>query len=468
MAAYRRAIEAFRSFSSHGPSFRESASRIRANGATIISPDPAKSSTSSVSQRFGLGLLGSRCQSGVVNSRRVVVPNSAPFAGGGGGGGFKRFYYVDNRRVQHFKPRGFRRWIQNPRNVVTVVLVGSGVVITVYFGNLETVPYTKRKHFVLLSSAMEKRMAETQFQELKGSFKDKILPAIHPDSIRIRVIAKDIIEALQRGVRNEQMWSDVSYSSAEVDKGSEGGGGGEMHKMLSEDEGMVEPNWGGKGEVLDDKWMEQTRKTGRKAEISHLDGMNWEVIVVNQPVVNAFCLPGGKIVVFTGLLKHFNSDAEIATVVGHEIAHAVARHTAEKITKNVWFTILQIVLLQFITPDIAQTMSNLFLSLPFDRKMEIEADYIGLLLMASAGYDPRIAPTVYEKLGKISGESALRNYLSTHPSGKKRSSLLAQAHVMDEALTIYRETLSGRGIEGFFLDCNEIRTQLVVLCDKIS
>lgn len=82
-------------------------------------------------------------------------------------------------------------------------------------------------------------------------------------------------------------------------------------------------------------------------------------------------------------------------------------------------------------------------------RMEMEADYIGLLLMASAGYDPRVAPKVYEKLGQVTGESALRDYLSTHPSGKKRAKLLAQAQVMEEALGIYREVRSGRGIEGF-------------------
>lgn len=82
-------------------------------------------------------------------------------------------------------------------------------------------------------------------------------------------------------------------------------------------------------------------------------------------------------------------------------------------------------------------------------RMEIEADYIGLLLLASAGYDPRIAPKVYEKLGKLGGDVALGEYLSTHPSGKKRSQLLAQANVMEEALMIYREVQSGRGIEGF-------------------
>lgn len=81
--------------------------------------------------------------------------------------------------------------------------------------------------------------------------------------------------------------------------------------------------------------------------------------------------------------------------------------------------------------------------------MEIEADYIGLLLVASAGYDPRVAPKVYEKLGKVTGESMLRDYLSTHPSGRKRAELLAQAQVMEEALTIYKNVRAGRGVEGF-------------------
>ncbi|KAL0403088.1 UNVERIFIED_CONTAM: putative pentatricopeptide repeat-containing protein [Sesamum radiatum] len=76
--------------------------------------------------------------------------------------------------------------------------------------------------------------------------------------------------------------------------------------------------------------------------------------------------------------------------------------------------------------------------------MEMEADYIGLLLLASAGYDPRVAPQVYEKLGRITGTSALQDYLATHPSGKKRAQVLAQAKVMEEALSIYREECSKR------------------------
>ncbi|XP_054787219.1 mitochondrial metalloendopeptidase OMA1 [Prosopis cineraria] len=385
-------------------------------------------------------------------SHRLGLPGgvnrnlSNPFLAGG-----RRFYYVDRHNVQHFKPRGPSRWFQDPRNVFIVVMVGSGLFITVYFGNLETVPYTKRTHFILMSKSLERRLGESQFEQMKASFKGKILPAIHPESIRVRMIAKEIIDALQRGLRKEQVWSDLGYAS-EHTTAHEANVRGTLN-ALSETEGGFEGKWSREDEILDDKWIEQSRKKGEKrgsqAATSHLDGLNWEVLVVNEPVVNAFCLPGGKIVVFTGLLEHFRSDAEIATILAHEVGHAVARHSAEGITKNLWVAILQLILYQFVMPDVVNTMSALFLRLPFSRRMEMEADYIGLLLVASAGYDPRVAPTVYEKLGKVTGDSALRDYLSTHPSGKKRAQLLAQAQVMEEALTIYKNERAGRGVEGF-------------------
>ncbi|MED6136337.1 hypothetical protein PIB30_055097 [Stylosanthes scabra] len=321
-----------------------------------------------------------------------------------------------------------------------------------YFGNLETVPYTKRTHWILLSKTLERQLGESAFEKEKACFKGKILPPIHPQSVRIRMISKEIIDALQRGLSMEQVWSDVGYASAHV-TGFEGHTERETLKSLTDAsaDGKEESGWHKEDEILDDSWVQQSRKKGHEKgpATSHLDGLNWEVLVVNEPVVNAFCLPGGKIVVFTGLLEHFKSDAEIATIIGHEVGHAVARHSAEGMTKNLWFAILQLILYQFVTPDIVNTMSSLFLRLPFSRRMEMEADYIGLLLIASAGYDPRVAPTVYEKLGKVTGDSALRDYLSTHPSGKKRAELLSQAKIMEEAFTIYKNARSGRSIEGF-------------------
>ncbi|KAL0452545.1 UNVERIFIED_CONTAM: Mitochondrial metalloendopeptidase OMA1 [Sesamum latifolium] len=325
--------------------------------------------------------------------------------------GAKRFYYVDKNQVYHFKPRG----------------------------------------------NLEKELGETQFNQLKKQFKGKILPPLHPESIRVQRISQDIIEALHKGLRKEQVWSDIRYSPESVGLPIEAHEHETIKALsdrsLEEEQWHGEDKWRKEDEILDDQWVQKSRKKGQEkgmvSQTGHLEGLKWEVIVVNEPVINAFCLPGGKIVVFTGLLNHFRADAEIATIIGHEVGHVVARHSAEQISKNLWLTILQLILYQFFMPDIVNTMSNLFLRLPFSRRMEMEADYIGLLLVASAGYDPRLAPQVYEKLGRITGSSALQDYLATHPSGKKRAQVLAQAKVMEEALSIYREVQAGRGVEGF-------------------
>nr|XP_010917499.1 LOW QUALITY PROTEIN: uncharacterized protein LOC105042099 [Elaeis guineensis] len=387
---------------------------------------------------------------------RIFRP-AAPTGAGAGAGRWRRcyYYYVDNRPLQHFRRRGGPRWYQNPRAVLLVAIVGGGAAITVYYGNLETVPYTKRTHFILLSPSLERQLGESQFEQLKAALRGKILPALHPDSVRVRLIAKEIIDALQRGLRHdERRWSDMEYASefpaAAVFATPERSR--DTLLALSRDEEKIEEKWSRKDEILDDKWIHQSRKEGeaRRTAVKHLEGLNWEILVVRDSTVNAFCLPGGKIVVFTGLLDHFRTDAEIATVIGHEVGHCVARHVAEMISKNLWFTLLQLILLQFLAmPDLISAMSNLVLRLPHSRRMEMEADYIGLLLLAAAGYDPRVAPKVYEKLGQIGGDSALRDYLSTHPSGKKRAQLLSQAQVMEEALAIYRESTGGYGVGGF-------------------
>lgn len=232
-----------------------------------------------------------------------------------------RNYYVDSRQVRHFKPRGFKRWFENPKNVLIVVLVGSGIVVTIYSGNVETIPYTKRRHLILISNNVEKMLGESQFQNMKAGFKGKILPAMHPESVRVRMISKDIIEALQRGLKKEQVWTDLNYAS-ESGNSSESRGK-ETVMALTEEIGGGGGTWPVKDEVLDDMWVDQSRKKGKdsgvKSAISHLEGLKWEVLVVNDKVVNAFCLPGGKIVVFTGLLEHFKTDEELATIIGHEV-----------------------------------------------------------------------------------------------------------------------------------------------------
>ncbi|KAL4301112.1 hypothetical protein AHAS_Ahas17G0268300 [Arachis hypogaea] len=214
------------------------------------------------------------------------------------------------------------------------------------------------------------------------------------------MISMEIIDTLQRGLSKEQVWSDVGYVT-----GFEGDTE-ETLKSLTNASAYckAESGWHKEDEILDDSWVQQSRKEGPAT--SHLDGLNWEVLVVNDSVVNAILLPGGKIVVYNGLLEHFKSDAEIATIIGHEVGHAVARHIAEGLTKNSFF---------FLEATILST----------------------------------VAPTVYQKLGEVNGDSALMDYFSTHPSGRKRARLLSQAKIMEEASTIYKNARSGRSIEGF-------------------
>ncbi|KQK02036.1 hypothetical protein BRADI_3g59980v3 [Brachypodium distachyon] len=292
------------------------------------------------------------------------------------------YYFTSSRRpdpeVIHFARRSRRgaRWYHDRRKVTAAVVVSCGAAVAVYFGNLETVPYTNRTHFVLVSPQLERQLGESQFADLKKELAPKILPPLHPDSVRVRLIATEIVRALQRGLsdRRSEGFDDASYGDISSDLAIRG------RDMDAED--VMPPRVSAPqdasaarrdDELLDDRWVSESRKRGKergaKAQTRHLNELNWEVIVVNDKIVNAMCLPGGKIVVFTGLLDNFKSDAEIATVLSHEIGHAIARHLPEMITKNMWFTILQIIILQFIyMPDLINAMSALLLRLPFSRR----------------------------------------------------------------------------------------------------
>lgn len=317
MGCYRRSkllVDAFRSCASRislKSAIQRPASVNAVTGCSISAPNGAKAS--GFSPLYSLVSHRSISHSGLTGTRYSPLFHSA-----------KRYYYTDRYSVQHFRPRGPRRWFQNGRNVFIVVVVGSGAVITLYFGNLEAVPYTKRTHFVLLSKEMEKKLGETQFQQMKANFKGKILPAIHPESVRVRLIANDIVKALQRGLRHERVWSDMGYASEGFGHADDLSGRETLMALgdFGGDE-KLEGKWSREDEILDDNWVQQTRKKGqekgKQSATGHLDGLNWEVLVVREPVVNAFCLPGGKIVVFTGLLDVFRSDAEIATIIGHEV-----------------------------------------------------------------------------------------------------------------------------------------------------
>jgi predicted Zn-dependent protease len=166
----------------------------------------------------------------------------------------------------------------------------------------------------------------------------------------------------------------------------------------------------------------------------------WEVQVINDPkTVNAFCMAGGKMAIYTGMWEKLKAtDDEIAQVMGHEIAHALADHTRERMsiamTTAVATTAAAIVIgsREGSSPGAglaltgAQLAAVLAIQLPNSRQGEAEADQIGIELAARAGYDPKAAVTLWEKMGKLGGGKSPPEFLSTHPSPENRAARLAE------------------------------------------
>ena len=151
---------------------------------------------------------------------------------------------------------------------------------------------------------------------------------------------------------------------------------------------------------------------------------NWQVHVLKSNDVNAWCMPGGKIAVYTGLIDQLKaSDAELAAVIGHEIAHALREHTREQVSQkmaaNVGLSVLAAVTGSQTTADLGGTLTEVMFTLPNSRTHEIEADRMGVELAARAGYDPYAAVTLWEKMGRLGG-GGQPEFLSTHPSASTR------------------------------------------------
>ena len=151
----------------------------------------------------------------------------------------------------------------------------------------------------------------------------------------------------------------------------------------------------------------------------------WEINLIDGPSINAFCMPGGKIVFYTGILNQLKlNDAEIAMVMGHEIAHALREHARARMGKNAATGIGASLLGQiFGFGDVARTVTNYgaqLLTLQFSRTDESDADLVGMELAARAGFDPRAGVTLWQKMA-ASSSGAPPEWLSTHPSGNTRT-----------------------------------------------
>ncbi|HSH93710.1 MAG TPA: M48 family metallopeptidase [Roseimicrobium sp.] len=172
---------------------------------------------------------------------------------------------------------------------------------------------------------------------------------------------------------------------------------------------------------------ELLQRVGKRiAAVAQLPDAAWEFVVFESKEANAFCLPGGKVGVYTGILPITKDEGGLATVIGHEVAHAVARHGGERVSHAMGIKVVGEILSASTekskyAPLIQQTYglgAELGLALPHSRKQESEADYIGLLYMARAGYDPEAAVAFWERFGAFNrqaGGAAQPWFLRTHP-----------------------------------------------------
>lgn len=162
----------------------------------------------------------------------------------------------------------------------------------------------------------------------------------------------------------------------------------------------------------------------------YLDNYKWEFNLVEDPQVNAWCMPGGKVVVYTGLMPVARDEAGLAVVMGHEIAHAIAEHGNERMSQGLLAQLGGVALSTAISTKSAQTQ-QLWMSaygvgaqygaiLPYGRMQESEADHLGLVFMTMAGYDPNEALMFWQRMSAQKGGQAPPEILSTHPADKTR------------------------------------------------
>ena len=176
---------------------------------------------------------------------------------------------------------------------------------------------------------------------------------------------------------------------------------------------------------------DQVRRVGQRiAEASGRDDYEWEFkVIANDEQANAFCLPGGKIAVYTGILQHTKSDAGLAVVLGHEVAHALIRHGGERVSQGILASAGTAAVAKALGQGDPGTVKAISAALgigltvgvlmPFSRTHESEADRVGLTLMAKAGYRPEEAVGFWKRMAKAGGAGG-PEFLSTHPSHSTR------------------------------------------------
>lgn len=317
----------------------------------------------------------------------------------------KRSYSFNNWNprgsgYQRFETQGGEgsSW-RRARNQRIIIAAGVGG-FAIWVSSRQQIPYTGRYHSILVDTETERILGEQTFNQILMDAKasKKLISPTHPSSRMVRKVGERIAAVA-----------------------TDGYGGGFQDQMK---------------------------------------GIKWEFAVIRSPEVNAFVVPGGKVVVYSGLLNLVSSEDELAAVLAHEVAHVLARHAAERITQGSVIELLRMIAyIAFGIPIFSGPLQALFF-LPNSRSAETEADTIGVQLAARACYDPAAAATVFLKLGREEAKSgvSIPKFLRTHPVTKERveniEKLVPKAsqlgelegcHSKRDFLIDFERTLSGFG-----------------------
>lgn len=256
-------------------------------------------------------------------------------------------------------------------NIIAITLASIGLTYIYYFLNLVTCPITGRQKFIIINNTQLKEISGLSFDSLIESHGKQVLPLGHPAYKQATRVVKKLLNA------------NKDYTD--------------------------------------------------KKEL------DFQITIIDDPsIINAFVLPDGRICIFTGMYQVCQTDDELATVLAHELSHTLLQHVAEKLSNKTFLEILYLVPLLFIwflLPDLGAFVTHLLFDdvkdiifeLPFERDIEIEADEIGLLMMAKACYDVRVAPVFWHKMKFIETEQGgpkVSEFLSTHPSHENRANNL--------------------------------------------
>jgi len=202
---------------------------------------------------------------------------------------------------------------------------------------------------------------------------------------------------------------------------------------------------------------------------SELENFSWEFNLVKENSVNAFAMPGGKVVVYTGLLPVTQTEEALAVVVGHEIAHVIAQHSNERLSQQIALQYGGAIAggllgnsqaMQQLGNTVFGLGAQYGVMLPYARKQEYEADEIGLIIMAIAGYNPQVAIPFWTRMAQSAGGAQIPEFLSTHPTDSKRIANLEK--IMPNVLQYYK----GSGVQNKITEPIKTKTSVPIKTEK--